>query len=260
MDLKAVYEFSYDYLVAKAEGILTKQQIDDFISTPDTKGMHSITEAYELLLAILQDFNRYPSVIKYAVRKDVIKEILHGYDMNYISKLDPEDLMYTFKKHFQFDRDLMWLRYSKGVITGAQFMLRFKDYSEFKSVLDSFDVNDMTREALVLLLSRKIFNMGFALACNWIKELGYYRYAKPDTHTTSICKALGLIKENDDDLACFEAMARVAKEANIEAYKLDKVWWLICSGNFYRYNVMLPEPGHRLKTEFLSVLKEHFSN
>ena len=91
--------------------------------------------------------------------------------------------------------------------------------------------------------------MGFAIACNWLKELGYYKYAKPDTHIKDVCLALNLI-QNNDDISCFEAIIKVANAAGIDAYKVDKVWWLICSGNFYRYNIVLPHPKHR-KEQFI---------
>lgn len=256
MDLKAVYNYSYDFLVEQAKGYVSKQDVDDFISNPDTKSLSSLCDAYELLLNIIQDFNRYPNVIKFAERKTEIRSILHDYDLQYIANLSPDELLQTFKKRFKFDKDKMWLRYTKGVISGAKFMLGFKDFSEFKSTFDSFNVNDMTREAFALFLSKKIDNMGFAIACNWLKELGYYQYAKPDTHTKDICEVLGLAPK-DDDLACFEAMVKVSKAAGVDAYKVDKVWWLICSGNFYRYNKMLPNPGQR-KDLFLTELKRKF--
>ena len=86
--------------------------------------------------------------------------------------------------------------------------------------------------------------MGFAIACNWLKELGYEHYAKPDTHTMDICAALGL-SEPKDALGSFEAMVRIAKEAGVVEYKVDKVWWVICTGNFYRNDVQLPKTKQR---------------
>lgn len=257
MNLKDVYDFSHGFLVEQANGYVSKQKVDEFISNPDKKELTSLADAYELLLNILQDFNRYPNVIKFSERNDKIKSILDNYNLEYIASLQPEDLLAKFKTEFKFDKDAMWLRYTKGVISGAKFMCSFKDFNEFKSTFDSFNVNDMTREAFALFLSKKIDNMGFAIACNWLKELGYYQYAKPDTHTKDICDALGLAPK-DDDLACFEAMVRVSKDAGVEAYKVDKVWWLICSGNFYRYNILLPNPGQR-KEQFLSELKKRFT-
>ena len=79
-------------------------------------------------------------------------------------------------------------------------------------------------------------------------------YSKPDTHMKDICLALGMIKDKNDAVGCFRAMNTVAEAGHVEPYRLDKVWWLICSGNFYRLNKKLDNP--RLNQErFLSLLK-----
>ena len=98
--------------------------------------------------------------------------------------------------------------------------------------------------------------MGFAVACNWLKELGYVNYPKPDVHMKDICYAFGLIDSKKRDIDCFEAMIRVANECEVEPYKLDKVWWLICSGNFYRYDIQLPNP-QKTKNDFLSHIESN---
>ena len=254
MNLKDVFEKSYAFLIDEAAPHnVSKEQIDQFISTADSTECKGLKSAYIVLLSIMQDFNRYPNVIRFVDRESQIVSILHDCDFAYISSLAPEKLVEEFRNEFGFERDTMWLKYCKSVITGASFMMNFQDDKDFVDTFDSFNKNDMTREALALFLSKKIYNKGFALACNWLKELGYFKYAKPDTHTKDVCKALGLVS-GDDDIECFEAMIKTANEAGVEAYKVDKVWWLICSGNFYRYNVELPNPRQR-KEKFLELLK-----
>lgn len=254
MDIKKVYEKSYLFLISEAaKNGITKEMVDEFISKSDVAECNDIVSAYKLLLIIMQDFQMYPNVIKFKERKDCIYRILHNCDLHYISSLKEDDLLNRFKNEFGFEKDTVWKKYCKSIISGAKLMLCFHNDADFKKTFDSFDTNDMTREAFALFLSNKIYNMGFAIACNWLKELGYYKYAKPDTHTKDVCKTLGLVS-NNDDIACFEAMLDVANYSGVEAYKVDKVWWLICSGNFYRYNIKLPNPAVR-KAEFLNYLK-----
>ncbi len=255
MNLKKVYEKSYEFLLEEsAKYGISKAAVDEFISNSDLPECKDIASAYRLLLVIMQDFDRYPNVIRYNTRKAQIVEMLHNCDLKYISSLKPEELLAAFKAKFGFEKESLWFRYCKSIISGASFMLSFKNDDDFIATFDSFDNSDMTREAFALFLSMKIFNMGFAIACNWLKELGYYKYAKPDTHTIDTCIALGLIDRKDDKIGCFEAMVKTANEAGVEAYKVDKVWWLICSGNFYRYNVQLPNPRQR-KDRFLEFLR-----
>lgn len=249
MDLKSIYEKSYDFLVNESKEYVSKEQIDAFISMPDVSECRDLHSAYILLLAILQDFNMYPNVIQFENRKTQILRILHDGDLKYISALDEAALLAEFKREFHFQKDIVWHKYCKSIITGARFMTCFTDDDDFKCTFDSFDKNDITREAFALFLSKKIYNMGFAIACNWLKELGYYKYAKPDTHIKDVCLALNLI-QNNDDITCFEAIIKVSNAAGVEAYKVDKVWWLICSGNFYRYKINLPHPKQR-KEQFL---------
>lgn len=255
MDLKDVYSRSYSFLLDESAPYnISKNMIDAFISNSDAPECEDIESAYRLLLVIMQDFQMYPNVIQFKQRESCIIETLHNCDLKYISSLTPEQLLSDFKNKFGFEKDCIWHKYCKSIISGALFMLNFKDDAEYKSTFDSFNKNDMTREAFALFLSRKIFNMGFAIACNWLKELGYYKYAKPDTHTKDVCRSLGLLTD-DDDINCFEAMIKTANEAGVEAYKVDKVWWLICSGNYYRYNIILPNPRQR-KERFLNMLKD----
>ena len=87
-------------------------------------------------------------------------------------------------------------------------------------------------EALPLLLSQEIFGIQFALACNWLKELGLTYYPKPDIHMVKVFSALGVCEENQ--IECYKAMIALAKKCNVNTYQLDKVVWLICSGNYYR--------------------------
>lgn len=249
MDLKSIYEKSYDFLVNESKGYVSKEQIDSFISMPDVSECRDLHSAYILLLSILQDFNMYPNVIQFEKRKEQMLRILHDGDLKYISALDEAALLTEFKNEFAFQNDTLWRKYCKSIITGARFMSCFIDDDDFNRTFDSFNKNDMTREAFALFLSKKIYNMGFAIACTWLKELGYYKYAKPDTHIKDVCLALNLIP-NNDEILCFEAITKVANAAGVEAYQVDKVWWLICSGNFYRYQIVLPHPKQR-KEQFL---------
>jgi hypothetical protein len=89
---------------------------------------------------------------------------------------------------------------------------------------------------LPLLLSEMISGIGFALACDLIKELGFVRYAKPDVHLIEVFSKLGLSEANPIDN--FLAITRVSDicsefDATITPYKVDKIVWLICSGRYY---------------------------
>ena len=90
--------------------------------------------------------------------------------------------------------------------------------------------------ALPLLISNKINGIGFALACDLLKEMGYTQYSKPDTHLMEIFGILGLSDGKETDtFAAIEQMAKDCKEIDplVTPYKIDKVFWLISSGKYY---------------------------
>lgn len=253
MELKNIYKFSYDYLVQISKNVVSEEEINNFISEVDAVQCDNITEAYDMLLAVLQDFQMYPKVIKYAEKKDEIKAFIHFPDLNYCAGLVVEELSNHFINQYNSNSKRCWLQYSKGIISGAKYLSQFKNCDEFKKACDDFDSSDTKREAYALFLSTKIDNMGFTTACNWLKELGYKNYPKPDVHMKDISYALGLIDKKKRDIDCFEAMLKIARSCNVDPYKLDKLWWLICSGNFYRYNKQLKNP-QKNKKNFINLL------
>ena len=84
-----------------------------------------------------------------------------------------------------------------------------------------------------MLIEHKIKGIGFALACDFLKELGYSYYPKPDVHLREVFSGVELTKEKPKDIDVFEEIICMAKTCNITSYKLDKIIWLVCSGNFY---------------------------
>ncbi len=254
MTSQELYAFSYRFLLQQTAGVVSKTEIDAFIDTPDALSHWSDwSDVYELLAVILQDFNRYPNVINFSARKTDIKTILRDYDLTYISTLSVDELLAAFKTQFGFEKEIMWKRYCKGLISSARFLLSFQNIEEFRRVCDSMNTSDITREAFALFLSTKIDNMGFALACNFLKELGYRDYPKPDVHVIDICHELGLI-HTKRPIDAYEATVKVAREADVSPYCIDKVWWLICSGDLYRYQKKV-SPG---KKKFIADAKLHF--
>ena len=50
----------------------------------------------------------------------------------------------------------------------------------------------------------------------------------------------------------FDVITKIADESNVEPYKVDKVLWLICSGNFYKDGIRIE--SH--KGELIAKLKD----
>jgi hypothetical protein len=129
--------------------------------------------------------------------------------------------------------NILWSRYCRSIIEGASFLNRFRTVQEFRRFVDDYHDNPLTRKDLPQRLSKEIYGIGFALACDFLKEIGYQNYSKPDVYLKKILSKLSLSK-NDDDEIVFEAVTRIAKNTGKTAYAVDKLFWLIGSGYFYR--------------------------
>ena len=134
-------------------------------------------------------------------------------------------------------------------------MSEFKDVEGFKLFVDRFSYNFSTRMALPLLIEKKISGIGFALACDSLKELGYLAYPKPDVHIKEVFYQIGVAEK--DDIAVFEVIDKMATECKeidrkVSPYKIDKILWLICSGKFYKDDISIGQ--HR--DELIQYIKE----
>lgn len=87
-----------------------------------------------------------------------------------------------------------------------------------------------------MLLSKEIDGFGFALACDFLKELGYRDYPKPDVHLIKIFSSLGL-SESDEQYDVYKSIIEMSEVVGEDAYTVDKIFWLISSGRFYLVNV-----------------------
>jgi len=129
----------------------------------------------------------------------------------------------------------LWPRFCASALSGARFLAGFKSAEEFYAWVDVFNDDYRKLPALPLLLSKEISGFGFALACDFLKELGYFNLAKPDVHVRAIVRGLGLSEPKADDYAIYKAVLRIARHQDTTAYDVDKTFWLVGSGRFYEH-------------------------
>lgn len=127
----------------------------------------------------------------------------------------------------------IWPHYCQTILSAAQFVEQFASADDFFKWVDFFDQDERARASLPMLLSHEIVGFGFALSCDFLKELGYVNFPKPDVHLRDIFTALELCEDKNDDYHLFKAIIRVSANANVTPYNADKVFWLVGSGYFY---------------------------
>ena len=127
----------------------------------------------------------------------------------------------------------LWPKYCRTILCSARFLSRFSSADDFYEWVDFFDGDERARLSLPLLLATEVDGFGFALACDFLKELGYENFSKPDVHVKDIFWAIDLCPWGTGDYEVFKAVARVARNAGVTPYNVDKVFWLVGSGYFY---------------------------
>jgi hypothetical protein len=124
----------------------------------------------------------------------------------------------------------IWPRYCRTILSSAKFLVQFESANDFYKFVDFFDKDERARAALPLLLEEEIEGFGFALACDLVMGLGYENFSKPDVHIKEIFQGLRLCPWGSSDYEVFKAVARVARNASVTPYNVDRLFWLIGSG------------------------------
>ena len=231
---KPLYDEAREYLIGMLPDTLSPSDLDKYF-IGDNREAASLKDVYLQIIGSAQNYQSMPNVIKFAERKDKIGTLLFDYDYRRIKDMSPDDLYKTFRKTFKVtsndSKHNSWYKWSCSIVDAARFVDGFESADDFRGFVKRFDYNTETRIALPLLISTRINGIGFALACDLLKELGYLNYPKPDIHMMDICEAVGLSDRNP--ISVFEALVNAANESGTTPYELDKTLWLICSGHFY---------------------------
>jgi hypothetical protein len=143
------------------------------------------------------------------------------------------DIKKQVKPRGKVNANGLWSRYCDTILSGAKFLGQFNSAEDFYQWVNWFYKDERARPALPLLLKEEISGFGFALACDFLKEIGFLEYGKPDVWLRKIFISLELCSPEVTDSELLKAIIRVAQNAGATPYKVDKVFWLIGSGNFY---------------------------
>lgn len=135
-------------------------------------------------------------------------------------------------------RETNWQKYCKGLFDGLQYLA--KENGEFKiKQLTAVDLLTKNEISSIRAISRRIHGLGFALTCDWLKECGCVWLAKPDVHINGVIMHMknATTLKDEDVLNYMFTWAENVKISGIDTYvttyKLDKIIWLLCTGEFY---------------------------
>jgi len=177
------------------------------------------------------------NVINFVEKEKSLKKILFGFNPHKIIRkyADEEELFEVFKRKYNIrnakSRKCLWRVFAGGIISGSRFLAAFKNRKELSAFLKQFSFNKYTKAALPMLISEEVRGFGMPLACDFLRELGY-DYPKPDVHLITIFSELGL-SESDNYYDVYKALVEMAETVKTDALMVDRVFWLISSGNFF---------------------------
>lgn len=245
-ELQKIYQTAYNFLLQQdgiTESIL-KQHLESEFNKPD-----DLKIIYKRFCDSAQNRQMSSKVIGQSIGGiQNLAKILFNFDPHLVAKkyskisslILLDDIKQTLKPTGQVrttSRSL-WPQFCQSVIDSAHFLKEFKTSKTFYEWADFFANDIKAKPALPLMISIEITGIGFPLACDILKELGYTEYGKPDIHLKDIFKALNIIDPLEkstikQDYQTLKAIDNIANANNVTAYAVDKIFWLIGSGNFY---------------------------
>jgi hypothetical protein len=241
---KKAYQLAKDYFPAQGIKGVTVSLIEKYLNPLTLNPKPTSKEGiYQRILESAQNANMKTGVIGRAIDGvEKLSLVLDGFNPKAV--LDKyagdwekilNDIVKKLKPRGEVRRTprSIWPHYCQTILSAASFLEQFSSASDFFGWVDFFDRDDRARASLPMLLSREIEGFGFALSCDFLKEMGYVNFPKPDVHLRDIFTSLGLCRDRSDDYQLFRAVTRVAIHAGVSAYNADKVFWLIGSGYFY---------------------------
>lgn len=252
-----IYEYALSFLrkMMDENSVLRNVQINEyFIADSNMDTLEIVTRS---LFKTLKNRNMMRSVVNYTGKEDIVEKLFYNYNMKMICQhWDAEALFQEFRKHFNINNyespQNLWRQYAKSIVSASCYFSQFHDIKKLRDYFDSFQISTESKVKLPTTLANNIYGMGFALACDFLKEIGY-DYAKPDVHIKDIFYNLGLSAK--DDLQAYKRVVEIADINKTSVYSVDKILWLICSGDFYKHNVKLI--GR--KADFINELKKKLS-
>lgn len=262
--LREIYSSAKQFLLQQIPSNNAGSILDSYLAPPDdTKSVVSLNELYRRLLDSAQNANMKAGVIGGAIDGiDNLGNVLFAFDpvqvknryfgksdvllVDIVSVLNPRGKIRTLSRG-------IWPRYCRTIISAAVFLAQFKSGKEFYDWANHLYKDERSMAALPMILAAEIEGIGYTLACDFLKELGFVNYGKPDIQVMDIFVGLGLCERNASPYNVQKIIAQIATESRVSSYNVDKLFWLIGSGKFYK-NPELGKNGRigSKKQQFLS--------
>lgn len=263
--MHTLYTAAVAFLVARIPSPIPDAILAEYLGRPDEAADGAnLSELFRRILLSAQNANMKAGVIGGSIGGfNNLGAALFDFDPVRVGKTfggEPERLLNHIRKianprgKIRTESLSIWPKYCRTILSASTFLAQFRDGHDFRAWANHLYSDERTMAALPLILSEEIDGIGYALACDFLKELGYFNYGKPDVHVREIFSGLGLCPVSASPYQIQRVITRVAGATGASPYDVDKVFWLIGSGKFYKHP-QLGKDGRigRMKKEFLSM-------
>lgn len=242
--------------------------VESYLLLPDRSDVPvPISELFERLLSSAQNANMKAGVIGGAIGGiNRLGEVLFDFDPKRVQKTfadDPKSLLEVIVKTLRPRGKIrttsrsIWPKYCKTILSAAAFLTQFENEQDFYAWANHLYGDPRSMAALPMILEAEIEGIGYPLACDFLKELGFVNYGKPDVHLIEIFTGIGLCSDRANAYQVQKIISQIAEASGVSAYAVDKVFWLIGSGKFYNHpNIGNGGQVGRKKAQFI----EEFNN
>jgi hypothetical protein len=259
--MRSTYFAAKKFLIQVLARPDAKDVVESYLSLPDQCDMpDSLNELFLRLLSSAQNANMKKSVIGGSI--DGVRNLGPA-----IFRFNPRKVARTFANNpdgllahivrevnptgqIRTTTRSIWPKYCKTILSAATFLGQFENAEDFYEWANHFYGDQRSMAALPLALAAEIEGIGYALACDFLKELGFVSYGKPDVHVIQIFTGIGLCPAMASPYQVQKVITQIAEAAKVSPYDVDKVFWLIGSGKFHNH----PHIGSigRKKTQFIA--------
>jgi hypothetical protein len=269
MTYKELYEFAYKFLLSK-KGV-TRELIEKHFA-PEYDKPNNLNDIFQRLCHTAQNKQMSTKVIGGSIGGvENLKKVLFDFNPKQVyknyTKSESEKLLNEIIKTLNPKGKIrrtprsIWPLFCQSIIDSAYFLNGFENAKSFYNWADLFAYDEKTKPALPLLISIEISGIGFPLACDFLKEIGYLNFGKPDVHLKEVFKELNLINPKEksiikQDYQTLKLIDKIASENDITAFEVDKIFWLIGSGDFYLSGLNIG----RNRNEFIKKVKNTIYN
>jgi len=257
MTEKEIFKSALDFLLSFNE--VTQTDLDKHLVSEYEKPK-DLKIIYRQLCASAQNKQMSSKVIGNSIGGlNNLRTVLFNFDPHIVatnySKTDGEKLLMEIREKLNPTGQIrttnrsLWPQFCQSVIDSAHFLKSFNTAENFYEWANFFAHDSKAKPALPLMISIEISGIGFPLACDFLKEIGFVEYGKPDVHLKDIFKALNIIDPNEksvtkQDYATLIAIDKIASACSVTPFAVDKVFWLIGSGNFYLTGINIGRQKH----------------